>query len=138
MRNEISRLQGLGIRATPQRLAVARCVFRSRAHPSAEEVLKAARRISPTISRASVYNTLDLFVRKGLIERRALREGRVVYDPAVEPHHHFIDERTGAIYDIPHDACRVRMLSPLPGFEIRDCQVVMRGRRTGERRARRA
>ena len=131
MRLAISRLRDCGIRPTAQRVAVAKCVLNSKTHPSAEQVLRDVRRIAPTISRASVYNALDLFVRKGLLGRRPLREGKVVYDPILKPHHHFIDERTGVIYDVPIDACRVRMSKALPGFEVHDVHIVMRGRRRG-------
>ncbi|MDD5630275.1 MAG: Fur family transcriptional regulator [Elusimicrobia bacterium] len=126
----IGRLREHGIRPTPQRVVVARRVLDSKAHPSAEDVLNAVRRDSPLISRASVYNALKLFVRKGLLEKRPLRDGRHVYDPIVEPHHHLIDERSGRIYDIPRGLCRVRLTKPLPGFEVRGIQVVLKGRKT--------
>jgi Fur family iron response transcriptional regulator len=84
----------------------------------------------PMISRATVYNTLNLFVEKGLLRSLVLAEGRVVYDPKVEPHHHFIDEHTGRISDLPWDALKVSNLEALDGIEVREYQVVVRGRRS--------
>ena len=130
MEAAMMRLREHGIRPTPQRIAVARCVLKSKAHPSAEQVLKDVRKLAPAVSRASVYNALELFVRKGLLEKRPLRNGRHVYDPIVKPHHHFIDERTGTIYDVPQEACQVRLAKPLAGLEIRGFQVILRGRKT--------
>ncbi|HVP39368.1 MAG TPA: Fur family transcriptional regulator [Candidatus Saccharimonadales bacterium] len=133
MNDALTLLRLRGIRPTPQRLAVADCVLGTRTHPSADEVLAQVRRSCPALSRGTVYNTLNLFVRKGLLRTQVLRGGKVVFDPRTETHHHFIDERTGKIYDIPWDAVRVVGEGALPGFEVREYQVVMRGRRTRRR-----
>ena len=119
-----------GIRASPQRLAIAEWVLGSTAHPSADRVFEAVRGRTPAISRATVYNTLNLLVAKGLLRPLVLAEGKVVFDPLVERHHHFIDEETGAIHDVPWSALEVRRLEALPGFEVREYQVVVRGRRS--------
>jgi Fe2+ or Zn2+ uptake regulation protein len=81
-----------------------------------------------------VYNTLNLFVEKGLLRELVLAEGRVVFDPNVEPHHHFIDDETQHIVDIPWDALQVNHVDALRGFDVREYQVVLRGRRSSARR----
>lgn len=129
MKDLIARLRAAGIQPTSQRLEIARHVLGSRSHPGAEEILKAARKRHPTVSRATVYNTLNLFVGKGLLKAQSLRDGTLVFDPLVAPHHHFIDDRTGEIHDIPWEALRVTGHETLRGFEVRDHQVVLRGRR---------
>src|SRR5262245_31985099 len=86
------------------------------------------------LSRATVYNTLNLFVRKGLLQQHVLAEGKVVFDPKTERHHHFIDEATGRIHDIPWNALTVSRASTLPGFKVREYQVVLRGRRSARSR----
>jgi len=65
-----------------------------------------------------------------------LAEGKVVFDPNVEPHHHFIDEATGAIHDVPWQALEVRRIDSLKGYDVREYQVVMRGRTAESRRQR--
>jgi Fur family iron response transcriptional regulator len=87
------------------------------------------------ISRATVYNTLNLFVREGLLRQLVLAEGKVVFDPKVEPHHHFVDDATGEIHDIPWDALDVRRVEALKGVNVREYQVVLRGRRSPRRHA---
>jgi Fur family iron response transcriptional regulator len=82
----------------------------------------------PRISRATVYNTLHLFTERGLLRELVLDEGRVLYDPNVLRHHHFIDESTGAIHDVPWSAVKVSNVQSLP-WEVREYSVVMRGRR---------
>lgn len=129
MKDAISILRQCDIQATPQRIAVVECVMQTRTHPTADEVLSAARRKCPTVSRATVYNTLNLLVEKGLIGMQTIREGAVVFDPQVEKHHHFIDEDTGDIYDIPWDQLEVTGKEKLRDFEILGFQVILRGRR---------
>jgi Fe2+ or Zn2+ uptake regulation protein len=129
MSNAIDRLRDSGIQPTPQRIAIAEFVLSTAAHPTADEVWMHVRSRCPTISRATVYNTLNLFAEKGLLKPQPLREGVVVFDPHVEPHHHFIDEDTGKVIDVPWEALKVRGEKSLEGFEVREYQVVMRGRR---------
>lgn len=116
-----------GIQPSAQRLAVAHYVLATTAHPSADAVFEHVRARVPKISRATVYNTLNLFVRKGLLRQLVLAEGKVVFDPKVEPHHHFVDEGTGTIHDIPWEALDVRHVEALRGVKVREYQVVLRG-----------
>ena len=126
-------LRSHGIQPSAQRLAVASYILDTDEHPSAEEVLRRAKANLPMISRATVYNTLNLFVDKGLIRELVLAEGRSVFDCNLEQHHHFIDEATGAIHDIPWDAVRVSRVDRLAGYEIKEYMVVLRGRRAPAR-----
>ncbi len=120
------------IQATPQRIAVAEYVLAARTHPSADEVWERVRRRCPTLSRATVYNTLNLFSEKGLIRAQVLKEGVVVFEPRLERHHHFIDEGTGKIYDVPWEALKVTGGRSLRGLEVREYQVILRGRKLGQ------
>lgn len=132
----VRKLREHGVQPSAQRVAVARYALSTHDHPSADEVFERVRRTFPMISRATVYNTLNLFVEKGLLARHALSEGCVVFDCETAPHHHFIDEATGRIHDVPWDALRVERVDRLSGFEVREYQVVLRGRRTPAARRR--
>src|SRR6185295_19803637 len=105
--NVIDRLRASGIQPSAQRLAVADYVLTTTEHPSAELVFRRVKKRVPYISRATVYNTLNLFVEKGLLRTLNLAEDSVVFDPKMETHHHFIDEKSGAIHDVPWDAVQV-------------------------------
>jgi Fur family transcriptional regulator, iron response regulator len=124
-----------GIQPSAQRLAVADFVLHTDAHPSADQVFAEVQSRVPMISRATVYNTLNLLVRKKLLRQLVLAEGRVVFDPHVAPHHHFIDEASGEILDVPWDALDVRRVEALKGVQVSEYQVVLRGRKTRGRRA---
>jgi Fur family transcriptional regulator, iron response regulator len=119
-----------GIRPSAQRVAIAEHVLSSLEHPSADQVFAAVKPRLPQVSRATVYNTLNLLVEKGLLRALALSEGKVVFDPKGEPHHHFVDEATGKIHDIAWGDLAVQHVDALKGFEVREYQVVLRGRRS--------
>jgi Fe2+ or Zn2+ uptake regulation protein len=129
MRNVINILRDHGIQPTPQRIAVVMFILAAKTHPSADEVWSNVLATCPTISRATVYNTLNLLVEKGLLKAQILKEGTVVFDAHVQRHHHFIDEETGKIYDIPWEDLQVRGQGSLPGFEVSEYQVILRGKK---------
>ncbi len=128
MDDAVSILRQCDIQPTPQRIAVVESVLTSTTHPTADAILLSARKTCPTVSRATVYNTLNLLVEKGLIGTQTIKEGAVVFDPNVRKHHHFIDEETGEIHDIPWDQLEVKGKEKLKKFEIFEFQVILRGR----------
>ena len=127
-RTSMEALNSVGIQPSAQRLAVADYVLYTDEHPSAEQVLARARKSVPMLSRATVYNTLNLLVAKGLLRQLTLAGGRVVFDPKMERHHHFVDEVSGRIHDVAWDALEVRRVERLRDFTVSDYQVVLVGR----------
>ena len=95
------------VQPTPQRIAVTEAILRANTHASADELWKYVNESCPTISRATIYNTLNLFVDKKILKTQIIAEGKVVYDTSLKPHHHFIDEETGEIHDIPWASLKV-------------------------------
>jgi Fe2+ or Zn2+ uptake regulation protein len=122
-------LRAHGIQPSAQRVAVAEYVLHTEEHPSADLVFQRVKGKLPVLSRATVYNTLNVLDEKGLLRQLALSEGNVVFDPRVEAHHHFIDEQSGQIHDVPWSALRVSSIDSLAEFDVREYQVVLRGRR---------
>ncbi len=130
----IDRLEQAGIRPSAQRVAIAAYVLATTDHPTADQVWQTVKADFPMVSRATVYNTLQTFREHGLVQQHVLAEGSVVFDPKIEPHHHFVDDETGAIADIPWSALRVAKVDELEGVDVRDYMVVVRGRRKGGKR----
>ena len=128
-RDDAAILKDHGINPSAQRVAVAHYVLHTAEHPSADDVWTRVRRRLPQVSRATVYNTLNLFVEKKLLRQFALTEGCVVFDPNQQDHHHFIDEDTGQIHDVPWDAVKFSDEPKFRGFDVLEYQVVMRGRK---------
>jgi len=129
-RETLQALTEHGIQPSAQRVAVADYVLYTTAHPSADQVWAEVKRSFPMLSRATVYNTLNLFTEKGLLRELVLAEGKTVFDPKLDPHHHFLDEETGEIVDVPWSALDVRRVHSLSGFDVREYQVVMRGKKS--------
>jgi Fur family transcriptional regulator, iron response regulator len=122
-------LNDYGIQPSAQRVAVAEYVLETKEHPSADQVFAQVSANFPMISRATIYNTLNLFVEKGLLRELHLSPGKVVFDPQLEKHHHFIDDETGAITDVDWDQLTVGNLESLKTYEVNDYQVILRGKK---------
>lgn len=123
-------LERHGVRPTTQRLRIAEMLLDQPRHVTAEQILATLRQSPGRVSKATVYNTLKLFVDHGLLRPIHVDPERCVYDSMVAPHHHFQDLDTGEMTDIPPDALRIADMPPLPpGMELAGVEVVIRLRR---------
>lgn len=124
-----ARLLDHGVRPTKQRLQIALMVLTRPCHFSAEQVLAGVRRSGAAVSKATVYNTLNLFRRQGLIREVTVDPDRVMYDSTTRPHHHFYNAATGELIDIEPAELRLARLPPLPAqTEAESVEVVIRVR----------
>jgi Fur family peroxide stress response transcriptional regulator len=94
-----ARLRKLGLRLTPQRMAIAKCVLDTDAHPTAEEVYLKIRPEYSTISLATVYSTLDTLVRAGVVQAVNTREV-VRYDSNASQHINLICLNCSKVIDV--------------------------------------
>jgi len=94
-------LRNVGLVPTIQRLAVLDCLSKTRQHPSADQILEAIRKSYPSISRATVYNTLDALTKAGMVLRLSVDPTVARYDADLGPHAHFRCRICERIYDIP-------------------------------------
>lgn len=123
------RLRTRGITPTHQRLEIAHVLFERQEHLSADQILALVNARHAESSKATVYNTLRLFLDKGLIRELIVDPTRVFYDPNTEPHHHFYDVVTGQLTDIPADEVRIEGLPALPPGTVADgVDVIIRTR----------
>jgi len=122
-------LRSHGIRPTHPRIEIARVLFTRREHLSAEQILALVNSRFAESSKATVYNTLKLFLKKKLIRELIVDPARVVYDPNTEPHHHLYDVVTGLLTDIPAADIRVVGLPPLPAGTVAEgVDIIVRTR----------
>jgi Fur family iron response transcriptional regulator len=130
-REEIaSLLRRHDIAPTHQRIEIAYVLFEQRTHLSADQVLALVNARHDEVSKATVYNTLRLFLEKGLVRELIVDPVKVFYDPNTTPHHHFYDMDTGVLTDIPAESVRIEGLPPLPaGMIAAGVDVVIRTRR---------
>ena len=111
-------LESGAVKPTRQRLAIARVLFARHQHLSADQVMLSANRDGAELSKATVYNTLKLFVEKRLIREVIVDPDKVFYDSNSGPHHHFYDIQTGEIIDIDAAEITVAGLPPLPEGKV--------------------
>jgi Fur family iron response transcriptional regulator len=118
-----------GINPTHQRIEIAYALYSRSEHLSAEQVLAIVNERHPETSRATVYNTLNLFVESGLIREVIVDPNRVFYDPNTRPHYHLYDVRTGRLTDIDAKDVQVSGLPTLPpGVIAEGLDIVVRVR----------
>jgi len=112
------------LRLTPQRMAVLDYLEGNKSHPSAEDVYQAAAKKVPTISPATVYNTLSAIEKGGQLLKLTIDSSKTRYDPNMSPHHHLICNICKTIVDV--DA---RYSLPLPDtdFEVTGTHVEFYG-----------
>ena len=125
----IEKLSQHGVQPTPQRLEVAEVVFARPQHLSADQIIAAIRASGARVSKATVYNTLNLFCERGLLRTVEIDPTRQFYDSTSTPHHHFYNVDTGELTDIPPDAVELNVNAELPPGTQRDgADVVIRVR----------
>ena len=96
-----SKLSELGYRLTPQRMMILSAIENSDDHISAEEIYAQVVAKYPNVNISTVYRTLELLKRLGLVTETDLGEGRVRYHPADKGHHHhLVCKECGAIIDL--------------------------------------
>jgi Fur family iron response transcriptional regulator len=107
-------LRAHGIAPTHQRIEIAHALFDRGEHLSADQILALVNARHAETSKATVYNTLKLFLEKKLIRELVVDPAKIVYDPNTAPHHHFYDVVTGQLTDVPADDVRIVGLPPPP------------------------
>lgn len=123
-------LEQHGIRPTSQRVRMAQILLTAPCHMTAEQILSVLRESEGRVSKATVYNTLNLFVAQGLAREIHADPERCVYDSTMSPHHHFQNLDTGEMIDIrPEDLSFARLPELPAGTEIESVDVVIRVRR---------
>lgn len=123
----IDYLQSHGIKPSVQRLAVMGYLMAHHTHPSVEEIHSALVATLPTLSKATVYNTLSLLVAKGAVSKLTIDERGACYDAVLGPHAHFLCRYCQRIYDVPlaHNPRQDVVLQS--GFLLDSTELYLRG-----------
>lgn len=126
----IAILQEHGITPTRQRLEIGSLLFAKPQHLSAEQMLELTRtKGKGHVSKATVYNTLNLFARKGLLREIIVDPTKVFYDSNISEHHHIYNMDTGELSDVDGSEVMVSGLPSLPkGTVTAGVEVIFRVR----------
>jgi len=112
----VKKLTEQGYRLTPQRLMIVSAIEDSDGHVSAEEIYAQVIAKYPQVNISTVYRTLELLKKLGLVTETNFGEGRVRYHPAGKGHHHhLVCQECGAIIDLDES-----VLAPLKAVLLRE------------------
>ena len=118
-----------GILPTPQRIEVAEILLERPQHLSAEQIIDRLRASHSGVSKATVYNTLNLFAERGVVKECMVDPVRKFYDSTTHPHHHFYNVDSGELSDIPDEQVNFGDLPELPeGTERESVEVLIKVR----------
>jgi Fur family peroxide stress response transcriptional regulator len=119
-------LRERGIQPSYQRIRIYEVLAATKAHPSADVIHRELSLQMPTLSRTTVYSTLELFVERGVAQKLALSGSELRYDADISAHVHFRCRSCGAVSDLRGTAA-----PPLPrvprGFVIERAQFYAEG-----------
>lgn len=129
--NSRALMEQYGLRATRQRLGLAKLLFgKGHRHVTADALSAEASSAKMPASLATVYNVLNLFADVGLVRALPIEGTRTVFDTNTTDHAHFFYEETSKVEDIPA-ACAIPVtaIDPPDGYEVVRVDVVVRLRR---------
>jgi Fur family peroxide stress response transcriptional regulator len=126
----VAALKQAGLRLTPQRLAVCDALAGNRTHPTAQALYEQVRRQYASVSRATVYNTLQALVATGLVQEIGTAgDGSLHYDADPTPHVNLVCTRCHRVDDFadaPLGAV-ARSVARGSGYDVRGARVVYYG-----------
>lgn len=114
------------IKPSFQRIKIFEYLIKYKSHPTVDEIFKELVTEIPTLSKTTVYNTLNLFLDKKIIQLIGIEEHETRYDADISTHAHFKCIKCKKVYDIFFDLSKVR-IKELEGFEVLEEQVYFKG-----------
>jgi Fe2+ or Zn2+ uptake regulation protein len=130
-------VRAAGLKLTPQRMAIVKELASDETHPTAQEIFERLQPGLPTMSFATVYNTLGALSEAGLCAAMSLSPGSGRFDPNMAPHHHVVCDLCGAVRDVPAgpavsegelESGSARAVAQVaPGFDVRSVERIFRG-----------
>jgi Fur family peroxide stress response transcriptional regulator len=119
-------LRAKKIKPTFIRLKILDYLERNRVHPTAEAIYRALEKEIPTLSRTSVYNTLNVFYEKKLVTPLFITGLEARFERNLSPHHHFLCEKCNQIIDLDIE-CSYFKKGGVKGHEITELHGYFKG-----------
>jgi Fur family transcriptional regulator, peroxide stress response regulator len=118
-----------GQKLTPQRDAVFQVILNREDHPTASEIFEAARQRLPTISYATVYNSLRYLKEAGLVHEIKFGDSASRYDRETDRHDHAICNGCGKLvdFDLPQTAELMQAAARKSRFKPESVHLTLRG-----------
>ncbi len=108
------------------RIKVLQYLVESKSHPNVDMIYRALEKNIPTLSKTSIYNSLKIFVKEGVVKEVTIEENEVRYDATTERHGHFKCIECGSLTDINLE-CESCSFKGLKGGKVLDEHIYLRG-----------
>ena len=109
-----------GYKVTSQRRAILELFGRLGEHLKPGQIHTRLESKLPSLSLATVYNTLELFEEEGLVNRVTAQDGETYFDPNIQPHHHAVCNQCGGLFDIDIEGDQLDQLAEASGTTERE------------------
>lgn len=119
-------LKKKNIRLSHQRLKVLEYMIENKNHPTVDRIYTDLHKEIPTLSKTTIYNTLNALSEAGIVKALNISDNETKYDIVSEEHGHFKCDICGDIYDFPIKLDEFTS-NDLKGFQIRDKDVYLKG-----------
>ena len=123
-----------GLRMTNQRASIVKVLEQSTDHPDADLLYRRAHEIDPTISLATIYRTLGIFEKAGLVQKVDVGDGKSHYEVARQDHEHLVDIENGQIHEFKSDELTSLLvqIADKMGFELTSHRLEVYGKKHGD------
>ena len=123
-----------GLRMTNQRASIVKVLEQSTDHPDADLLYRRAHEIDPTISLATIYRTLGIFEKAGLVQKVDVGDGKSHYEVARQDHEHLVDIENGQIHEFKSDELTslLAQIADKMGFELTSHRLEVYGKKHGD------
>lgn len=119
-------LESRGVKPSYQRLRILEYIMKKNTHPSVDTIYKALYKKIPTLSKTTIYNTLSLFEKKGIVRSVTILDNELRYDFLKEPHAHFLCLECKEVHDIYLDS-DLLYKDFIEGHRVNECHIHFRG-----------
>jgi len=126
MDNYVEILKANDLKVTPQRLEILKYLATHRDHPTVDEIYSALKKSNPSLSKTTVYNTLQHLGEHGLVHTLTISGSESRFDSVINPHHHFLCKQCGEIIDIEVE-CQVARMVEAGGHRIDEVHGYFKG-----------
>ena len=114
-----------GVKPSYQRVRVLSYMLEKKNHPTVDMIFGELSKDIPTLSRTTVYNTVNLFHQKGLVQKLGIDDEEARYDADITVHAHFRCDKCGNIFDLPVQEPAV--ITGLEKMKVREIQYFIKG-----------
>jgi Fe2+/Zn2+ uptake regulation proteins len=122
-----NKLFSSGLRQTFQRRKILEFLENTKSHPTADAIYNKIVKDIPTVSRTTVYNTVNKLVEEGIIKCIKIKDSEMRFDAVTEPHYHFVCDECGKIYDIGV-CCKSALKYDVDGHKVEDIFICYSGK----------